>query len=550
MNATAPSAPRVSLRVLLEYWKQDMLSGFLVFLIALPLCLGIAMASGYPPIAGIFTAVVGGILCPCISNSELTIKGPAAGLIVIVLGCIQGFGGDNPETVHQAYRLALGVSVVAGILQILFGLCRTGILGEFFPTATVHGLLASIGIIIASKQIHTLLGVTPKAKEPIGLLAEIPNSIINMNPEVAVIGLVSLLILFGLPWIKHPLVRRLPAPMLVVIVAVILGRWFDLEHEHTYLFLNSHEYTLGPRFLVTLPDRITDAITFPDFGGLTTFHGLKYVVLLALIGSLESLLSAKAVDLLDPIQRRSDLNRDLLAIGVANTVAASIGGLPMISEIVRSSANVNNGGKTRFANFYHGLFLLTFVALFPALIHQIPLAALAGMLVYTGFRLASPKEWLSVYRIGPEQLLIFASTVVAVLATDLLVGIGVGIMVKFLIHWWNGVPIRALFRPSFAVEEQDDCVLVTVRDAAIFSSWIALRNCLTRLPGKKDVRVDLSRTRLVDHTVMEKLHELQKDFLLHDRDLLLTGLEQHKKLSAHPFAARKNVAVHTQEPES
>lgn len=543
MNTTAPSAPRVSVRVLLEYWKQDMLSGFLVFLIALPLCLGIAMASGYPPIAGIFTAVVGGILCPCISNSELTIKGPAAGLIVIALGCIQGFGGDNPETVQQAYRLALGVGVAAGILQILFGLCRTGILGEFFPTATVHGLLAAIGIIIASKQVHTLMGVTPTAKEPLGLLAEIPHSIMSMNPEVAVIGLVSLAILFGLPMIKNPYVRRLPAPMLVVIIAVVLGRLFDLEHEHTYLFLNNQEYTLGPRFLVTLPDRISDAVTYPDFSGLSTFHGWEYVILFALIGSLESLLSAKAVDLLDPIQRRTDMNRDLLAIGIANTVAASIGGLPMISEIVRSSANVNNGGRTRFANLYHGLFLLIFVAVFPGLIHQIPLAALAGMLVYTGFRLASPKEWLHVYRIGREQLLIFASTVVAVLATDLLIGIAVGIAVKFMVHWWNGVPVRALFRPSFAVEEHDDCVLVTVRDAAIFSSWIALRNCLTRLPGKKDVHLDLSETRLVDHTVMEKLHELQKDFLLHDRDLLLTGLEHHQKLSAHPFAARKKSSV-------
>lgn len=543
MNDTA-KIPQVGFLRLLTYWKSDLVAGFLVFLIALPLCLGIAMASGYPPIAGILTAVVGGLVCTFISNSELTIKGPAAGLIVIAIGAIDTFGGGDPDMAHRAYRLALGVGVAAGLLQILFGLFRAGALGDFFPTSTVHGMLAAIGIIIASKQVHTLLGVTPTAKEPLHLLAEIPHSIVEMNPEVALIGVISLLILFGLPLIKNPVVRRIPSPMVVLLVAVPLGMYFDLEHEHTYLFLDHHEYSLGPRFLVTLPDNMLEAVTFPDFSGLQTMTGLEYVILFALVGSLESLLSAKAIDLLDPYQRKSNLNRDLTAVGIANTITALIGGLPMISEIVRSSANINNGARTRFANFYHGLFLLTFVALLPGLIHQIPLAALAAMLVYTGYRLASPKEWINVYHIGKEQLLIFGTTVVVVLATDLLLGIAAGIAAKLLIHVWNGASFRTLFRPCIRVEEPDDSTyLVLMQSAAVFSSWLALRRRLHRLDGNKNVILDLSQSCLVDHTVMEKLHELQMDFALDKRDLQVTGLDEHVKFSTHPFAARRKTPL-------
>lgn len=539
MKVQCPETPRGNLEGMRKYVANDCLSGFLVFLIALPLCLGIAMASGYPPIAGIFTAIIGGILCTLFSDSELTIKGPAAGLIVIALGAVQEFSGGDPERMHQAYRLALGVGVAAGCLQILFGLFRSGVLGELFPTSVVHGMLAAIGVIIASKQIHTLLGVTPEAKEPLHLIAEIPHSFRNLNPEVALIGLISLVILFGLPLTKHPLVRRIPAPMLVLMLAIPLGMYFDLLHEHTYLFLDHHEYTLGPRFLVSLPDSLFSAITFPDFSGLLTVTGLKYVLMFALVGSLESLLSAKAIDLLDPWHRKTNLDRDLVAIGVANTASAMVGGLPMISEIVRSSANINNGARTRFANMYHGLFLLLFVALFPALIHRIPLAALGAMLVYTGYRLASPREWVHAYRIGREQLVIFTVTVIVVLATDLLVGIAVGVCVNLFIHVLYGVPLRALFKPDFAVEERDQgTVIVTMKHSAVFSGWLRLRARLLGLKhgqqALREVLIDLSESDVVDHTVLEKLHELQKDYAQANCKLTITGLNGHQKLSSHP----------------
>lgn len=534
---SADSKPRGNLAGLRRFWRFDLLSGFLVFLIALPLCLGIAMASGYPPIAGIFTAIIGGLLTLFLSDSELTVKGPAAGLIVIAVGAVNELGHGDP---WLGYKLALGVGVVAGVLQILLGLVRAGALGEFFPTAAVHGMLAAIGVVIAAQQMHSIFGVTPQASEPLMLIAEIPWSIMHLNPEVAVIGVGSLLILFGLPLVKHDTIKKIPAPMVVLVLAIPLGMLFDLGHEHTYLF-NDHLYKVGPDYLVDIPTSMVDAITGPDFSAVLTPVGIKYIVMFTLVGSLESLLSAKATDLLDPWKRKTNLNRDLVAIGAGNTLSAFVGGLPMISEIVRSSANINNGARTRFANVFHGLFLLCFVAMVPGLIQRIPLAALAAMLVYTGYRLASPKEFIHTSKVGRDQLFIFTTTLMVTLATDLLIGIGAGIAAKIIMHIARGAPIRALFRAKVEVDADTNpaATIVKVHDAAIFSNWLALKKLLTGLDRERDVIVDLSSTRLVDHTVMTKFEELRGDIEANGHQLRLIGLDAHEAASKHPHAARR-----------
>lgn len=516
-----------------------MLSGFLVFLIALPLCLAISLASGYPAIAGIFTAIVGGILSAFISNSELTIKGPAAGLIVIALGCVNEFGftsGTDPAADLQAYRLALGVGFVSGVIQILFGLFRAGKLGEFFPNAAVHGLLASIGVIVISTQVPIALGVRGEGA-PLERFASFPRYFMEMNPAVALIGGVSLAIMFGFLFIKNPKLKIIPAPMIVLVVAVGLGVYLDIGREHMYAF-GGTDYTLGPRYLVDVPNDFFSAVTFPDFSGVLTMVGVKYIVMFCLIGSLESILSAKAVDKIDPYRRKSNLDKDLLAVGIGNTVAASIGGLPMISEIVRSRANIDNGAITRFANMFHGMFLLLFVALLPSLINRIPLAALAAMLVYTGFRLASPQEFMHMYKIGREQLIVFVCTIIGVLATDLLIGIGIGILVKAFIHILNGAPVGSLLKPSIAVEEGGDTATLRVDESAVFSTWIPLKDRIGRQESQKVV-VDMSGTKLVDHTVMANLAELKNELGEKDRELSVTGLDEHEPLSDHPEAARK-----------
>lgn len=547
---TANEIPRGNSSGFVKYLKNDLISGFLVFLIALPLCLGISLACGYPPIAGIFTAIIGAILTTFISNSELTIKGPAAGLIVIAIGCIEDFGGDGmtggwADADLAAYKAALAVGVAAAIIQILFGLFRGGILSEFFPTSAVHGMLAAIGVIIIIKQIPVALGVSAGG-EPLEMLREIPGYVLEANPAIAAIGIVSILIMFLWPVVgkRIAFLKKVPAPMVVLLVAVPMGMGFDLLHEHSYT-LQGHKYQLGEQYLVKMPDRIFgmfDDVTYPDFSVLALPRAWKWVGMFFIIGSLESLLSAKAIDLLDPWKRKTSMNRDMMAVGVANLCAASVGGLPMISEIVRSKANIDNGARTRFADMWHGIFLLACVALIPTILHRIPLAALAAMLVYTGYRLAHPTEFVHVYRIGKEQLAIFVTTLIVVLATDLLIGVAAGILLKMIIHVSNGVPIKSLFKPYIEVQDVDDKTsLILARESAVFSNWIPFRRQIEEigLVQRRNVIIDLSDTHLVDHSVMEKLEEMKRDFEQEGLTFEVRGLDTLQPLSADSHAARK-----------
>jgi MFS superfamily sulfate permease-like transporter len=517
-------------------WRDDLASGFLVFLIALPLCLGISMASGFPPVAGILTAIVGGMVTKFLGSARLTIKGPAAGLIVIALGAVTELSQGDPA---GGYRRALAVGVVAGVLQILLAVARTGVVGELMPSSVVHGMLAAIGVIIISKQTHTLLGVTPEAREPLHLLAEIPQSIARLNPEVFLIGLVSLAILFGLPLIRSKWARKVPGPMIVLAVAVPLGYIFDLRDEHNYSLLG-HIFHLGPKYLIRLPGSLLGALAFPDFSQILSGTSIKYIVMFTLVGSIESLLSVTAVDSLDPEKRSSNLNRDLLATGVGNTIASLIGGLPMISEIVRSKANIDSGAKSSWSNFFHGAFLLLSVALIPGLLQQIPLAALAAMLIYTGSRLASPREFQHTYRIGPEQLLIFVTTLFVTLMTDLLIGVGVGLVLKIGLHLKNGAPPKSLFRSILEEKREDETLLLEVRDAAIFTNFLGLNNRLKTIePEVKRVVIDFENAWVVDHTVLNKLEGIASRWA--NRELIITGLNNHRAVSNHHLATRQRV---------
>jgi len=537
-NNSKSDTPYFGFIGLKENLKSDIISGFLVFLIALPLCLGISMASGFPPIGGIFTAIIGGILVPFIAgkNAQLTIKGPAAGLIAIAIAAVTDLGDGDPMV---GYKLALAVVVATGLVQVIFGLLKVGNLSDFFPLSVVHGMLAAIGLIIIAKQIHVMFGVKPEGKEILELIGQIPHSFMNMNYEIALIGFVSLAILFLLPLIQNKYVKMIPAPMLVILVSIPLGLYFDLEHAHVYRF-NGSEYHVGPNFLVTLPSNMFSAITLPDFSQIFSGTSIKYIIMFALVGSLETLLSAKAIDMIDPWKRKTNFNRDLTAVGIGNTLAGLVGGLPMISEIVRSSANKNNGARTSWSNVFHGLFLLVFVAFFPFVLHEIPLAALAAMLVYTGTRLASPKEFSHTYQIGKEQLFIFMITIVFTLWIDLLVGIFAGIIAKFITEIFFGVPLRNIFKSDVQKEIIDEThIRLKVNGGAVFSNYLGIKKHLMLLPKAQHVEIDLSNCKFVDHTVMDNLHLFEKDYRETGGSCHVIGLDAHKPLSKHPLAARK-----------
>jgi MFS superfamily sulfate permease-like transporter len=546
MSGAISLLPATGLAGLKAHWRGDLLSGFLVFLIALPLCLGISMASGFPPSAGIITAIIGGMVVSRCNGSFITINGPAAGLIVVVYDAVQGLGEGDAMA---GYRYALAAIVVASVIQILLGVFKAGRLSSFFPASVVHGMLAAIGIIIMAKQIHVVLGVTPEKGSLISTIAQIPHSFANLNLEIAIIGFSGLVILIIWSLIQDKTLKMIPAPLIVVLMGMFFSHYFDLEHQHIYLLHPDHPYMqpehldsdeVGPKFLVAISENFTSSFYFPDFGKFFTLEFWEAVVAIALVGSLESLLSAMAVDKLDPYKRHSNLNKDLTAVGVGNLVAGSIGGLPMIAEIVRSSANVNNGAKTQWANFFHGTFLLIFVVFFPHLIHSIPLAALASLLVFTGFRLASPREFAHVMGIGKEQLFIFIATIIGVIATDLLIGVAIGILVELIIYVMLGAKFNNLFKIHFTQTVQaNGSILINIQDAAIFSNFLKLKEALAQIEEGKTLIFEKSGVTLIDHTVMEFFHEFQHDYESRGGRCEIQGLEEHEAFSAHPLAARR-----------
>ena len=522
--------PRVGKKV-----GADVTAGFLVFLIALPLCLGIAKASAFPPITGVFTAIIGGILASIFSNSELTIKGPAAGMIAIVAGAMLDphWLGHAPLLTEagflETYRFVLAVGVISGVIQVVLGLAKAGVLTEFFPMAPVHGLLASIGFIIISKQSHVMLGHAVDGKaSPLQAYIALKDVPFSADYKILTIGVTSLTILFSYPWLKARIkpLRYLPAQLIVLLVAIPLGYAFHLDQKQ----------------LVELPDRISDAVVLPDFSQSLTATSFKWVLMFCLVGSLESLLSAKAIDILDPWKRKTNMNRDMLGVGIANTASAAIGGLPMISEILRSSANIGNGGRTRLSNVFHGLFLLLAIVFIGSAMERIPLAALGAMLVFAGFRLASPKEFAHMWHLGFEQFLVFVVTVACIVPNGNLLMVGVGMALELIINFVNGGSIRSLFKPTWTLTASERSDKLQISDSLTFTNWIPLKRRLEKCDAES-VTVDLTSTRLIDHTVMDKLVQSQREFTAAGRSLSIVGLDRHRAFGHEATSGRKLASV-------
>lgn len=523
MKLYKANTPLDGLAGLKQNYRTDAMSGFLVFLLAMPLSLGIAKASDFPAVMGLLTAMIGGLIVSFFSGSFLTIKGPAAGLIVIVAGSVAELGQGNNE---QGWHLALGAIVVAGIVQILFGLLKFGKLSDFFPFSAVEGMLAAIGIIIISKQLHILLGVNPVNEagaplvDPFELIMALPSTFMHINKASAIIGLISLSIVLFYPLLKFPFAKKVPAALVVLLVAIPLGILLNLKTEN-------------PKGLVHFDKGLFDILAINvSFAGVSSIGAfIKYVIMFALVGSLEALLTNKAIDNLDPYGRKSDMNKDLIALGIGNIIAGVLGGLPMISEVARSSNNVNNGAKTRWANFFHGVFIMVFLMLATVFSDLIPGAALSALLIGVGIKLASPKLFGHVSHVGKEQLAIFLVTILVTLATDLLVGIFAGIIVKLIIELFEGAKLKYMFRNNFSVMQVSEGKrVVKVDNCAVFTNVITLKQTLEKIPAKEEIIIDFSGARVIDHTSLCVLKQFQSQYELKEGRVEVTGINHHARL--------------------
>ncbi|HEX8203887.1 MAG TPA: SulP family inorganic anion transporter [Isosphaeraceae bacterium] len=542
-QADAPGrVPRDWLPGLAENWKADVVSGLMVFLIALPLSLGIAIASGAPPIAGVITAIIGGVLVSLLSGSHVTINGPAAGLIVIVLGAITELGQGQADSL-AGYRYALAVGVACGVIQIILGVVRAGRWADFFPLSVVHGMLAGIGVIIMVKQIFLALGAKAPKVGMIHLIESIPSGFAHLNPVIALIGLVSVVVMVAWPMIKSRVTALVPAPLVATVLGVALGAYFHLDQAREYTFLG-RTFAVGPEYLIKsqkLPHAVGDWFTRPDFSRIATDTSIRYIVMYVFVATLESLLTAAAVDKLDPFRRRSDMNKELIGKGIGNTLSSLIGGLPMIAEVVRSKANIMNGARTRWANFFHGLFLLAFVALAPGLLEMIPLSALAGILVVIGYRLAHPSEFVHTWHLGKEEFAAMLITIVLVVGEDLLVGVFAGVIFGLIVVLVRGTTLNL-------THHEETGYALKFHGPLTFANFVPVRAKLDTIPPGSTLTLDFSDCSMIDHTVVERLHDFEAAFRAAGGRIERVGVEHLESATGHAFSAQLIVPAARRDP--
>lgn len=557
MGTTTPTLPTEKPRngvAGLKYWRDDVVAGLLVSLISLPFSLGIAVASGAPPICGLISAIVAGLLLPFLGGSYVTISGPAAGLAPVLLASMTLLGrGSDKEHLAVGYPLLLGVIFMTGCVQIVLSKLKAAKLSAWFPSAVVEAMLASIGLLIIAKQVPHLTGHHFRSHEFWGMVAETPEALRHMNPQVFALGVFCLVLLFVLTSIKARWARVIPPQLTVVLIGLLLGQMIGLKGES----------------LIKVPDKVFSGITFPNFRGLFSDQSLWFaivttVVTLTLIDGVESLATASAVDRIDPYRRRSDPNRVLFAMGVSNICSSMVGGLTIIPGGVKSKACIQGGGKTLWANFYNALFLLIFLFFARDLINLVPYTALAAMLIYTGWKLCEPAIWRHVAHVGREQIGLFGLTVLVTLTTDLLWGIGFGVAAKLVLNAVHGalgsrdrsghpaplarlladfaVTLPELFRNPIAKREFADGALhLYFNRPLVCFNTLYVNEALAAVPeGTTAVYLHITdRVTLVDHTSCDTLHHFAEEFArTYSGRVEFVGLDRMRSLSGHATATR------------
>ncbi|SFQ11057.1 SulP family inorganic anion transporter [Parafilimonas terrae] len=493
----------------------DFSASVVVFLVALPLCLGIALGSGAPLFSGLIAGIVGGIVVGSFSGSQLSVSGPAAGLTAIVAA------GILKVPAFEAFLLSV---IIAGIVQIILGYIKAGVFGDYIPTNVIKGMLSAIGIILILKQIPHLFGYDADfegdyafaQQDSENTFSGIWHTFSKITPLAIIIGVVALGIQIFWDKVlvkKGKIFKLIPAPLVVVVAGVLMNMFLS----------NGSSLQLRENQLVNIPsaDGVGEFFSFfmlPDFKYLGMPEIWITGITIAIVASLETMLNIEASDELDPYKRVTPKDRELKAQGIGNLVSGLIGGLPVTSVVVRTSANINGGGRTKAATIMHGIMLLLAVALIPFLINLIPLSALAAVLIYTGYKLAKPSLFKEMYRGGFDQFVPFVVTITAIIFTDLLIGIVIGIGVGLFFV------LRSNFKTSFFVVHDDSKYLFRLRKDVSFLNKPLLKNKLEQVPENSSVLIDISRADFIDKDVIEVIN----DFLQHAP---LKNIKTHVKKS-------------------
>ena len=497
-----------------KFLKSDLMSGMVVFLVALPLCLGIAVASGAPPFAGIITGVIGGILVGSMSHSNVSVSGPAAGLIAIILVAVTDLG----------YETFLAAVVIAGLIQLSLGLAKAGGISSYFPTSVIEGMLVAIGIIIIKKELPHAIGYDKLhegdffnyevlASTEGGFFTEIIHAFNYAHLGALIVAVVSILILIAFNKVALlEKIKAIPGALVVVVAGVLLNELFKASFP---------SLAISAEHLVTLPTassfgEFIGQFQFPDMQGFLNPNVWIVGATIAIVASIETLLCLEAGDKMDPYKRFSSANAELRAQGVGNIVAGFLGGLPMTSVIVRTTANINAGARTKLSAVAHGVFLLLAVVLIPGLLNRIPMASLAGILIMIGVKLASPKVFKHIWHTGKHQFIPFIVTVLAVVFTDLLKGVGIGLVVSIYFILKGNMKLAYFFRKEN--HQAGETIHIDLAQEVSFLNKAAIKQTLADLPSKSHVVIDAVQTVYIDHDVLE----LIRDFVNHgskDREI-------------------------------
>jgi MFS superfamily sulfate permease-like transporter len=510
-----------------DSWRADLPASLVVVFVALPLCLGIALASGAPFSAGIIAGVVGGVVVGVLSNSQLMVSGPAAGLTAVVLSGIATLG---------SFEAFLAAVIIGGLLQILLGTLRAGVVGYYIPSAVIKGMLAAIGIILILKQIPHAVGLDADFEGDESFrqnnfqttFSALSNIVEQIQPGALIVAAVSLAVL--VIWNRPAFARLkvLPAPLLVVLLGVganvAFATWWP-------------ELAIRSAQLVRLPvgDRPAEWLilfTRPDFSAFASAETWRVGVMIALVASLETMLSLEATDKMDPFKRESDTNRELLAQGIGNTIVGFCGGLPVAGVLVRSAANIDAGARTRWSAVVQGALLLLFVLAIPSFLNRIPLSAIAAILLYTGYRLASPLLFRTSWSLGKSQFIPFIVTTVAIVFTDLLVGVAIGLVVAAFF-----ILAEYLRQPALKVVSPKGAVLTRYQlpDQATFLSKANIERTLSALPSGSRIEIDGTNTARFDYDVLEQLHEFTETAKLRGIDYRLVNIPTAPTTPTHTY---------------